>query len=317
MPKEYTNEEKIDEVLKPSIELREPIVPPSILSVIEGGTGSKTGSIRGVGSLKIETTQDPAVYIDDSIPSILIQGSPGKNLGDAGGTIKVVGGIPADTGMGGGVYILGGDGNPISTLSDGGSVTVKGGGGFLAGDGGNVDIIGGLPGTTGLNAGYVKIQGGSGNGAVANGGSVYLQSGAGTGGGAEGFIVFRYSGNGDYAVFTGGLTSTTNATATDIFTLTLGTSTTITIEAFVTATRTGGTAGTDGDSAGYIFSGTYKRGSVGGATIVGSITAIHTAEDQAAWDATFTTSGNNLSLTITGALNNNIRWGWHVKYLAY
>ena len=60
MPSEYTNEEKMDEELKPSIELREPIASPSILSVTEGGTGSKNGSINGKGNLWASRFSSPA-----------------------------------------------------------------------------------------------------------------------------------------------------------------------------------------------------------------------------------------------------------------
>lgn len=101
--------------------------------------------------------------------------------------------------------------------------------------------------------------------------------------------------------------ATTDATVTTLHTFTVPASTTYMIEARVTARRTGGTGGTAEDGAGYVIRGTYKN-VAGTATLIGAVNADYTAEDQAAWDATFTVSGATVLVRVTGAANNNISW---------
>lgn len=101
--------------------------------------------------------------------------------------------------------------------------------------------------------------------------------------------------------------ATTNNTQTTIHTFTLAATTTYLIEARVTARRTGGSAGTAEDSAGYVIRGTYKN-VAGTATLVGTLDTPYTAEDQAGWDATFTVTGATVLCRVTGATNNNITW---------
>ena len=76
----------------------------------------------------------------------------------------------------------------------------------------------------------------------------------------------------------------------------------------VVARRTGGSAGTAGDGASYRILGTFRRVSAGSATLIGSLTADHTAESQGGWDATLTVSGNDVLVRVTGAANNNVSW---------
>ena len=101
--------------------------------------------------------------------------------------------------------------------------------------------------------------------------------------------------------------ATTTNTQTTLHTFTLAATTTYLIEARVTARRTGGSAGTAEDSAGYVIRGTYKN-VAGTATLVGTLDTPYTAEDQAAWDATFTVTGATVLCRVTGATNNNITW---------
>lgn len=101
--------------------------------------------------------------------------------------------------------------------------------------------------------------------------------------------------------------TTTNATVTTLLSYTLTASRTYVIEARVVARRTGGSAGTAEDGAGYVVRGTYKT-SAGSATLIGSVTAVYTAESQAAWNATLDTSGAAVRVRVTGAANNNISW---------
>jgi len=108
-------------------------------------------------------------------------------------------------------------------------------------------------------------------------------------------------------------TSTTDATVTTIATVAIPASTTVMIEARVTARRTGGSAGTAEDGAGYIVAAAYKN-VAGTATEIGE-TSLFSAEDQAAWSCTITPSGANALIQVTGAANNNINW--FAEYRSY
>lgn len=106
--------------------------------------------------------------------------------------------------------------------------------------------------------------------------------------------------------------TTTNASATTIYTLTIPSSTTLGFVLHLSARRTGGSAGTAEDGAHYVRSGAYKN--VGGtATIIGSITNVSTQEDQAAWDVTFNATSNTVQVQVTGALNNNVSWSGTIE----
>jgi len=104
-----------------------------------------------------------------------------------------------------------------------------------------------------------------------------------------------------------GRVATTDATQTTINTIAIPASTTVLLQAFVRARRTGGVAGTAEDGAGYIITGTYKN-VAGTATLIGALTATYTAEDQARCDATFTLSGGNVLVRVTGAADNDVVW---------
>lgn len=108
-----------------------------------------------------------------------------------------------------------------------------------------------------------------------------------------------------------GRTVTTDATPATLLTISLLPSRTTLLRAQVIARRTGGSGGTAEDGAGYVFTGTYKM-VAGAATLIGAVTAVHTAEDQAGWAATFTVSGGNVLVTVTGAANNTVTWNGKV-----
>ena len=101
---------------------------------------------------------------------------------------------------------------------------------------------------------------------------------------------------------------TTDATQTDLITIGTATDTVKYVEADVIARRTGGTAGTAGDSATYKKYLTIKN-------VAGTVTVdsrdIDTFEDQD-WDVAAVVSGTDVVLKVTGAANNNITW---VAYL--
>jgi hypothetical protein len=101
--------------------------------------------------------------------------------------------------------------------------------------------------------------------------------------------------------------STINATVTTLWTLTIPASTTVMIEAKVVARRTGGSSGSAEDGAVYIRSAAIKN--VGGtATLIGSVAALATMEDQAGWDCTIDVAGATARVRITGAVNNAVSW---------
>lgn len=101
-------------------------------------------------------------------------------------------------------------------------------------------------------------------------------------------------------------TTTTDATVTTLQTIPITASQTYMLEARIKARRTGGTAGTADDGAGYIrrCMVTTKAGTV----TINAVQDGFTQEDQAGWDATLTVSGANVLVRVTGAVNNNISW---------
>lgn len=109
-----------------------------------------------------------------------------------------------------------------------------------------------------------------------------------------------------YAIRFSSTVSTNNATQTTLMRIQVPTNTTMMLEVFVTARRTGGSAGSAGDSAFYRLLGAYKN-------ISGALTGIGTptiagGEDQAAWSLDFSDSGEFVLILVTGAANNNITW---------
>lgn len=101
---------------------------------------------------------------------------------------------------------------------------------------------------------------------------------------------------------------TTNATVTTLATIPLEDNRTYQIVADIVSRRTGGAAGTAGDGASYRIIGTFRRVTAGSATLIGSLSVVHSAESQAAWDCTLTASGNDVLVRVTGAADNNVTW---------
>lgn len=99
---------------------------------------------------------------------------------------------------------------------------------------------------------------------------------------------------------------TTDATVTAAIRVQVDSGKTVMIVANIVARRTGGTSGTNGDSAWYTLSGAYKN--IGGAlTGIGSPDLIG-GEDQAGWNVGFSTSGGYAVVTVLGAAGNNVTW---------
>lgn len=85
------------------------------------------------------------------------------------------------------------------------------------------------------------------------------------------------------------------------------------IEASITGRRTGGSAGSDGDSAWYKLYGGYKN--VGGTlSAIGSPT-LFGGEDQVGWNVGFSTAGSTVTVTVLGAANNNVTWEGSINVL--
>lgn len=108
--------------------------------------------------------------------------------------------------------------------------------------------------------------------------------------------------------------TTTNATVTTLGTIDMAALTSLasttdnamTAIIIITARRTGGSAGTVGDMAGYILNVAAKL-VASTATIVGQVD-VAVGESQAAWDAVVDASGSTVRIRVTGAANNNITW---------
>jgi hypothetical protein len=74
----------------------------------------------------------------------------------------------------------------------------------------------------------------------------------------------------------------------------------------IIARRTGGTAGSAGDSAFFKVEGYFKN--IGGTLYsLGGTTPIAVV-DQVGWDVTFDTAGTDIIMNVTGAVDNIIKW---------
>lgn len=100
--------------------------------------------------------------------------------------------------------------------------------------------------------------------------------------------------------------STTDATTTTLTSVTIPTDSVLYLKAKIVGRRTGGTGGTNGDSAVYERSARFKN--VGGTVTVNQIQSDYTSEDQLGWNGTFDVSGASGRVRVTGAANNNITW---------
>jgi hypothetical protein len=105
--------------------------------------------------------------------------------------------------------------------------------------------------------------------------------------------------------------STTDATVTTIETINLPPDSSVFIHTIIVGRRTGGSAGSTGDSATYEIIAAYKDVS-GTATICGTQDIVYN-EDVAGWDGAVSVSGPNILVRVTGAANTNINWSAHTK----
>lgn len=108
-----------------------------------------------------------------------------------------------------------------------------------------------------------------------------------------------------------GTASTTDATETTLVTIALSDNTVYHLKGTVVGNKSDHT-----DRASAQISATaYRAG--GSATIQGFTTSLHAAKSDLDWgDPTFSVSGNNLLLTVTGKAATNIDWSGIVYYLS-
>lgn len=251
----------------------------------------------------------------------------------SGGTLDLYARGGGATGNGGATYL--GAGNGGATSGNGGSTTVYGGKGLAGnGNGGDVLIEAGDKNGSGT-VGKIKMQ----HGWTAKGGYLDFTGIATT---DKTFTFPNVTGNVAVTTtdnsFTTGQTitspslstdvlklvstatnddpvfrvqharlATTNAVETNLWSLATTADNSYLIECRVIARRTGGSAGADNDTAGYIIRGAFNNTS-GTVSIIGAQNEDMFREDDSTWDIDLETSGANIQLNVTGATNVNITW---------
>jgi len=105
---------------------------------------------------------------------------------------------------------------------------------------------------------------------------------------------------------------TTDATQTTLDTLTLDAAKTYHIEAWVVGVKSDDTV-----RASYHIACTAYRTAAGSATLQGAVTVLHSQESDATWDATFTVSGNDLRVSVTGVAATTVRWACSLQYIRH
>lgn len=99
---------------------------------------------------------------------------------------------------------------------------------------------------------------------------------------------------------------TANATPTLLQTIAIPLDKTVLIELRIVAKRTGGTAGSAGDSDVFIVMALAKN--VSGIVTLSSVETVYASSGQEGWDVTLDPSGASVLVNVTGAANNNITW---------
>lgn len=105
---------------------------------------------------------------------------------------------------------------------------------------------------------------------------------------------------------------TTDATTTTLFTISAPLNATFLVTGYVVARRTGGSAGTANDGAGYRVKMLVKN-EAGTVAVIGDPATFITVigESQAGWTAEPSAPGGSLvGVRVTGAVDNNVTWVW-------
>lgn len=109
-----------------------------------------------------------------------------------------------------------------------------------------------------------------------------------------------------YSIRTPVKVKTTDNTVTGLLRIAVPSGKTVMIEARIVCRRTGGSSGTEGDSAFYTLTGAYKN--VSGVLTGIGVPDLIAGEDQAGWAVAFSTSGEFAVVTVQGAAGNDITW---------
>lgn len=100
--------------------------------------------------------------------------------------------------------------------------------------------------------------------------------------------------------------NTTTATVTTLVTVAIASNTTALIRTNVVGRRTGGSAGTTGDSG--AFTRTVRCKNIAGTVTANDLFNDFTSRDQASWDVDVVASSTNCIIRVNGATNNNVSW---------
>ena len=109
--------------------------------------------------------------------------------------------------------------------------------------------------------------------------------------------------------------ATTDATVTTLYAASIPVDHSVIVSGYVVARRTGGSAGSANDGAGYRVEFVAKNTS-GTAALIGAGSVTVLGESQAGWDVTLSASGGTIHVRVTGAANNNVSWRWTGKTIA-
>lgn len=106
--------------------------------------------------------------------------------------------------------------------------------------------------------------------------------------------------------------NTIDATVTTIKTIPINILSCVRIWVEATASRTGGSGGSAGDSAGFVVTATAKN-VAGTAAIVGSETTVASSTDISGAAVHITVTSGTAIVTVTGAANNNVTWNAEIR----
>jgi len=110
-----------------------------------------------------------------------------------------------------------------------------------------------------------------------------------------------------------GTTTTTSGGSGNIVSVPIPNNSVMLMRVNASGYRTGGSAGSAGDSA--CFTRTARIKNVAGVVTVNDLLSEYASQDQVAWGCTIVASGTNAVVQVTGAANNNIDWAVQVFQL--
>ncbi len=298
--------------------------------------GGVVGDARGNGANDFQRYRQNADQVASGTYCVISSGTRNKNSGNC----AFIGSGNNNVCSGDRAALVGGEGNTVSakkTFVGGGQSNTAGqaysvcvgGYGNNAGGGGYTTICGGSSNTTGSNqcfigggdhnnthsGGYQVICGGRFNNTYAFGCGIlsglgaaadkYCQQTQAAGG-------FSFGGDAQTSTIVMRI-NTTNATPTEMFLdgssvrLTMNNYTSWAFEILIVARRTNAT---DESAAYQILGCADKNSGAGTIALVGSITKVVIAEDNAAWDVDVTadTTNSSVKITVTGETSKNIQW---------